>query len=98
LASPDKFDREYRAITAILRRHRKAAGESPWDLAPELGTDQSQISKLERSECLLDIVNYLGIPGAISLDPGKRLRPHPAEFLSSNGATGSSASLMRVVN
>jgi hypothetical protein len=36
--------------------------------------DQSQISKLERSERRLDIVDYLRICRAIGLDPGKPLR------------------------
>jgi transcriptional regulator with XRE-family HTH domain len=43
-------------------------------LARALGTDQSQISKLERSERRLDVVDYLRICRAIGLDPGKPLR------------------------
>lgn len=74
MASRDKFDREYRAIIATLQRHRKAAGMTQWDLARALATDQSQISKLERSERRLDIVDYLRICRAIGLDPGKPLR------------------------
>ena len=74
MASRDKFDREYRAIIAILISHRKAAGLTQWDLARALGTDQSQISKLERSERRLDIVDYLRLCRAIGLDPGKPLR------------------------
>ena len=74
LASRDKFDREYRAIIAMLQSHRKAAGITQWDLARALGTDQSQISKLERSERRLDVVDYLRICRAIGLDPGKPLR------------------------
>jgi transcriptional regulator with XRE-family HTH domain len=49
LASRDIFDREYRAIIAALQRHRIAAGLIQWDLARALGTDQSQISTLERN-------------------------------------------------
>ena len=74
MASRDKFDREYRAIIATLQRRRKAAGMTQRDLARALGTDQSQISKLERSERRLDIVDYLRICRAIGLDPGKPLR------------------------
>jgi transcriptional regulator with XRE-family HTH domain len=82
LASRDKFDREYRAIIAALQRHRRAVGLTQWDLARALGTDQSQISKLERSERRLDIVDYLRICRAVGLDPGKPLRhAHPAELL-----------------
>jgi transcriptional regulator with XRE-family HTH domain len=74
LAGRDKFDREYRAIIAMLQRHRRAAGLTQSDLARALGTDRSQISKLERSERRLDIVDYLRICRAIGLDPGKPLR------------------------
>ncbi len=74
MASRDKLDREYRAIIAMLPRQRKAAGLTQQDLARALGTDQSQISKLERSERRLDIVDYLRICRAIGLDPGKPLR------------------------
>ena len=45
-----------------------------WDLAGALGIDQWQISKLERSERRLDIVDDLRICRAIGLDPGKPLR------------------------
>jgi transcriptional regulator with XRE-family HTH domain len=74
LANRDRFDREYRAIIETLKRYRKGAGMSQWDLARVLGTDQSQISKLERSERRLDIVDYLRICRAIDIDPGKPLR------------------------
>lgn len=74
MARRDKFDREYRAIIAALQRHRKAAGITQWDLARALGTDQSQISKLERSERRLDIIDYLRICRAIGLDPAEPLR------------------------
>ena len=74
MANRDKFDREYRAIIEMLQRHRIAAGVTQWDLARALGTDQSQISKLERSERRLDIIDYVRICRAIGLDPGKPVR------------------------
>lgn len=74
MASRDKFDREYRAIIETLQRRRKAAGMTQWDLALAVGTDQSQISKLERSERRLDIVDYVRICRAIGIDPGGPLR------------------------
>jgi hypothetical protein len=54
LASRDTFDREYRAIIAMLQSHRRRAGMTQWGLGPRRGTDQSQISKLERSERRLE--------------------------------------------
>jgi transcriptional regulator with XRE-family HTH domain len=74
LASRDKFNREYRAIIAMLQSHPDGSGMIQWDLARALGTDQSQISKLERSERRLDIVDFLRICRAIGRDPEKRLR------------------------
>jgi len=54
-------------------------------MARALGTDQSQVSKLERSERRLDIVDYLRICRAIGLDPAKPSRSvrslSPATFL-----------------
>ena len=86
MASRDKFDREYRVIVAMMHRHRKAAGISQWNLARALGTDQSQISKLERSERRLDVIDYLHICRAIGLDPGEPLRSvRPTEAANRGG-------------
>lgn len=74
MANRDKFDRDYRVIVEALKRARKAAGVTQWDLAHALGTDQSQISKLERSERRLDIIDYLRICHVIGIDPGEPLR------------------------
>ncbi len=74
MASRDKFDREYREIVALLQTHRRTVGMSQWDLARAIGTDQSQISKLERSERRMDIVDYVRICRAIGIDPGEPLR------------------------
>jgi hypothetical protein len=45
-----------------------------WDLARALRADQSQVSKLGRSERRLHIVDYLRICRAVGFDPGKPLR------------------------
>ena len=44
------------------------------DLARAIGADQSQISKFERSERRIDIVDYVRICRAIGIDPGEVLR------------------------
>jgi transcriptional regulator with XRE-family HTH domain len=56
----------------MLQSRRQAVGLTRWDLARALRTDQSQISKLERSERRLDIVDYLRICRAIGVDRESR--------------------------
>lgn len=64
----------YRRVVAGLVRQRKKKGLTQWDVARAIGTDQSQVSKLERYERRLDILDYARICRAIGLDPGKLLR------------------------
>ena len=82
MASSDKFSAEYMRIVDELVRRRKAAGMTQKDLARRLKTAQSQISKLERSERRLDIVDFVRICQAIGIAPGAVLdtlpRPLPA--------------------
>ncbi len=70
----DTFGAEYKAIIGCLVKHRKAAGVTQWDVAKALKTDQSQVSKLERGERRLDIVDYVRICRVIGIDPGEPLR------------------------
>jgi len=74
VARRDTFGPEYRAIIDQLVAARRAAGKTQIDLAEALGTDQSQISKIERSERRLDIIDYLRLCRAIGIDPGDPLR------------------------
>lgn len=74
MARRDTFGQEYRAIIGRLIEHRRAIGMTQVDLAQALGTDQSQISKIERVQRRLDIIDYLRICRAIGLDPGEPLR------------------------
>lgn len=69
----DKYEPAYRAIVDSLIASRKTRRLSQWDVALAMGTDQSQISKLERGERRLDILDYLRYCDAISLDPGIHL-------------------------
>jgi transcriptional regulator with XRE-family HTH domain len=63
-----------RAIAAALVRQRKAAGITQTDIARALGADQPYVSKLERGERRLDVVDYLRYCRAIGIDPGEPLR------------------------
>jgi transcriptional regulator with XRE-family HTH domain len=66
----DTQSAEYRRIVEGLVRYRVEAGVTQVELAERMGTDQSQISKFERRERRLDIVDYARYCRAIGLDPG----------------------------
>ena len=74
VARRDTFGSQHRTIVAKLVEHRRAAGMTQVDLAQALGTDQSQVSKIERGERRLDVIDYLRICRAIGLDPAEPLR------------------------
>ena len=74
MARRDTYGSEYRAIVDKLIEARRAAGMTQTDLGQALGTDQSQISKIERGERRLDIIDYVRICRALGIDPGAPLR------------------------
>jgi transcriptional regulator with XRE-family HTH domain len=59
---------------ATLVKLRKQAGKTQTDIARVMRTDQSQVSKLERGERRLDVVDYLRICRAIGVEPGVPFR------------------------
>ncbi len=63
----------YRRIIDGLIERREAAGLTQWDVARSMGVDQSQVSKLERRERRLDVVDYARYCRAIGLEPGTLL-------------------------
>ena len=74
MARRDSFGDEYRLIISELVRARKSAGLTQWDLARAIGTDQSQISKFERFERRLDLIDYVRVCAATGLHPGALLQ------------------------
>jgi transcriptional regulator with XRE-family HTH domain len=50
------FTREYRVLCGLLRKFRIAAGRTQVDIADAIGETQSYVSKCERGERRLDIV------------------------------------------
>jgi DNA-binding transcriptional regulator YiaG len=78
MATNDKFTAEYMRIVDELVRRRKAAGMTQKDIARRLKTAQSQISKFERSERRLDIVDFVRICRAIGIAPGAILDTLPS--------------------
>ena len=63
------FSDEYSSLTALLVGARRAAGLTQVELADRLGRPQSYVSKYERGERRLDIVEYTQIVEAMSGDP-----------------------------
>jgi len=70
----DKFDPLYQALIDALVKERKARGLTQTDVADRMGTDQSQISKFERYERRLDIVDFVRYCRAIEVDAPDFLR------------------------
>ncbi len=77
MATRDKYDPEYRGIVDGLIAERKRQRLTQWDVARMMGVEQSQISKFERGERRLDILDYVRYCRAVGLEPGLLLRTPP---------------------
>jgi transcriptional regulator with XRE-family HTH domain len=60
--------REYTVFLKLLRKERKKAGLTQIDLAKRLNQTQSFVSKCERGERRLDIIEVRRFCGAIGID------------------------------
>jgi transcriptional regulator with XRE-family HTH domain len=67
-------DKAYATLIAGLRDARKRRGISQVDLAKRIGRQQSHVSKLERGERRLDVLEYVVVARAIGVDPCEPLR------------------------
>jgi len=63
------FSEPYQAFTQALVDARKNAGLRQEELAARLGKPQSFVSKVERGERRLDVVEFLIVMRAIGVDP-----------------------------
>lgn len=70
MTNRDRFEAEYRQIITALVSERQKRGLTQWDVARAMGIDQSQLSKLERSERRLDIIDYVRYCRALGMEPG----------------------------
>jgi transcriptional regulator with XRE-family HTH domain len=61
-------DAVYQVLVDCLRAARQAADTTQVELANRLGTDQSYVSKYERAERRLDIIELRSICMALSID------------------------------
>ncbi|MFO0847146.1 MAG: helix-turn-helix transcriptional regulator [Gemmataceae bacterium] len=63
------YTREYAALLRLVRQAREAAGLTQVDLAAALGRSQSFVSKVERGETRLDVIQLRAVllPLGVSL-------------------------------
>ena len=62
------FSAKYARFRGMLVSARKAAGMTQMDLALKLGRKQSYVSKFERGERRLDLVEFLEVAEALGID------------------------------
>jgi transcriptional regulator with XRE-family HTH domain len=65
------FSNDYKRFLALLIAERKSAGLTQQDLADRLGKPQSFVSKYERGERRLDVVEFIDVARIMGADPGK---------------------------
>jgi hypothetical protein len=63
------FGRKYRQFRELLTEARLRAGLTQTALARKLGRHQSFVSKFENGERRLDVIEFLDVARALSLDP-----------------------------
>ena len=61
------YDNAYQVLVDCLRAARQDADVTQVDLAQQLGTDQSYVSKYERSERRLDVIEVRAICQALRI-------------------------------
>jgi transcriptional regulator with XRE-family HTH domain len=68
------YTKRYRRLCELLVEARKAKGLSQLALAEQLGRVQTYVSKYERGERRLDVVEFLDVVSVLGIDPHKILR------------------------
>lgn len=69
------FADPYIEIIQRLIARRKELGMTQWDLAEAYGEDQSFISRIERMQRRLDVLEFTVFCRILQVDPGDFLRP-----------------------
>jgi transcriptional regulator with XRE-family HTH domain len=68
------FTRRHEQFLKILVAARQDAGLTQVTLANKLGRPQSFVSKYERGERRLDVIEFLEVADGLSLDPARILK------------------------
>jgi transcriptional regulator with XRE-family HTH domain len=72
-------DQQYKSLRRLLVEARKAAGLTQAELAGRLNRPQSFVSKYERGERRLDVVEFRDVAHALGADPIRFLRKFYSE-------------------
>lgn len=67
------FTQRHQAFIAFIASVRKAANVTQAELAARLGKPQSFVSKVERGERRLDVIEFCQVAEALGRDPAKLL-------------------------
>jgi transcriptional regulator with XRE-family HTH domain len=78
--SKSAFTRQYARFRSLLVEARTEAGLSQAQLAAKLGRPQSFVSKYERGDRRLDVVEFLDVSRALNLDATRVLLAVDSEF------------------
>lgn len=68
------FTQRHQELIAFLASVRKAADITQVELAERLGKPQSFVSKVERGERRLDVIEFCRVAEALGRDPAELLR------------------------
>lgn len=69
MANSDRFNPEYVRLVDHLAAERRARGLTQAEVAARVGTTQSIVSKYERKEVLMDLLDYVRYCLAVGLAP-----------------------------
>lgn len=67
------YSREHQQLRRVLRRERIAAGLRQLDVAERTGRSQAYISKFEKGDLRIDVVDFVRICATIGCDPHRVL-------------------------
>ena len=70
------FTEAYQSFVAVMVEARKSAGLTQVELSSRLGKPQSYVSKYERGERRIDVVEFCTIAEALGNDPKALLAQH----------------------
>jgi transcriptional regulator with XRE-family HTH domain len=68
------LNQRYEALRSMLEEDRHKAGMSQQDIADALGVHQTWVSKIEKGERRLDLVEFLEGADALGIDPVRILQ------------------------